>query len=230
MRPAPSTTTRRAGHLHDDLRRLVRRHDLGDPRPLLVAVRRHRDHGDGLRHRRGHPGGGLARDHRRRLDDGPNKVFFVFTPRNVGSCYDSSSAICAYSAYCAYHSYFVDSHLADVLYANHPYTDTAGVGRARRLRLGRAPEQRLGRRDDQRRQPRAQRGDHRPRRLRLVRLERQRERRQVRLDVRHAARARRRSAPYNQAIDGRHVLPAAGVEQRDELVRAHVRRRGPSTV
>ena len=59
---------------------------------------------------------------------GPNKMFFVFTPSNVGSCYDSTSDVCAYTQYCAYHSLFVDSGSAVVLYTNQPYTDSAAIG------------------------------------------------------------------------------------------------------
>jgi hypothetical protein len=44
--------------------------------------------------------------------------YFVFTPRNVGSCFGSS---CAYSYFCAYHSNFTASDGSEVLYANMPY-------------------------------------------------------------------------------------------------------------
>jgi hypothetical protein len=48
-------------------------------------------------------------------------IVFMFTPRNVGSCYSSSS--CAFSSYCAYHS---DMTVGGVrtLYANQPYTES----------------------------------------------------------------------------------------------------------
>ena len=59
---------------------------------------------------------------------GRGAEFFVFTPRNVGSCFDSSTGSCAYTYYCAYHSDFFDSHQHDVLYAAQPYPDTSGVG------------------------------------------------------------------------------------------------------
>jgi hypothetical protein len=52
-----------------------------------------------------------------------NSIFFVFTPRGVGSCYSSSS--CAFSSYCAYHSSF-SVNGANALYANQPYTGTVG--------------------------------------------------------------------------------------------------------
>ena len=52
---------------------------------------------------------------------GLNKVYFVFTPRGVGSCAGGSG--CAFSSYCAYHSGF-GSGSNTVLYANQPYTDT----------------------------------------------------------------------------------------------------------
>ncbi|HEX6491449.1 MAG TPA: hypothetical protein VF002_08790 [Gaiellaceae bacterium] len=59
---------------------------------------------------------------------GPTSEFFVFTPRNVGSCFDTSSGTCAYTYYCAYHSNYRDSLARDVIYANQPYPDTSGVG------------------------------------------------------------------------------------------------------
>lgn len=43
--------------------------------------------------------------------------FFMFTAKNVGSCFDSSH--CAFSYYCAYHS-----NVGNTLYANMPYADT----------------------------------------------------------------------------------------------------------
>ncbi len=49
---------------------------------------------------------------------GPSTEFFLFTPRNVGSCTSSSS--CAYTQYCAYHSW-IGSGSSVILYANQPY-------------------------------------------------------------------------------------------------------------
>jgi hypothetical protein len=48
-------------------------------------------------------------------------IYFVFTGRNVGSCYSSSS--CAFSSYCAYHS-SVSSGGKTWIYANQPYAAT----------------------------------------------------------------------------------------------------------
>jgi len=48
---------------------------------------------------------------------GPTKLFFMFTPKNVGSCSGSS---CAFSQYCAYHSW-AGSGTSVLLYANQPY-------------------------------------------------------------------------------------------------------------
>jgi hypothetical protein len=48
---------------------------------------------------------------------GTQNLFFVFTPRGVGSCAGSS---CAYSTYCAYHSWIGGGSNA-ILYANQPY-------------------------------------------------------------------------------------------------------------
>ena len=48
---------------------------------------------------------------------GPSHVFFVFTPKNVGSC---SGSACAFSYFCAYHSW-IGSGSSAILYANQPY-------------------------------------------------------------------------------------------------------------
>jgi hypothetical protein len=52
---------------------------------------------------------------------GPSAVFFMMTPRGVGSCYNSSN--CAFTQYCAYHNSF-GSGSTVTLYANIPYADT----------------------------------------------------------------------------------------------------------
>ncbi len=48
---------------------------------------------------------------------GSTKLFFVFTPKNVGSCAGSS---CAFTQYCAYHSW-IGSGSSAIPYANQPY-------------------------------------------------------------------------------------------------------------
>ena len=50
----------------------------------------------------------------------PSHLFFVFTAKNIGSCYGSS---CAFSQYCAYHSW-IGSGTSAILYANMPYAMT----------------------------------------------------------------------------------------------------------
>lgn len=53
---------------------------------------------------------------------GLTNEFFIFTPEEVGSCFDSGSSTCAYSYYCAYHSSFTSSFGdGTVVYANEPY-------------------------------------------------------------------------------------------------------------
>ena len=53
---------------------------------------------------------------------GLSNEFFIFTPPPVGSCFDSSSTLCAYSYYCAYHGSFTSSlGNGTVVYANLPY-------------------------------------------------------------------------------------------------------------
>ena len=55
---------------------------------------------------------------------GLNNLYFIFTAKGVGSCFNSSS--CAFSYYCAYHSH-IGSGSSVILYANQPYTDTVPV-------------------------------------------------------------------------------------------------------
>ena len=59
-------------------------------------------------------------------------MFFVFTAKNVGSCFDASH--CAFSYYCAYHGDFTGTNGVHYIYANQPYTNTApsscGTGQA----------------------------------------------------------------------------------------------------
>ena len=50
-----------------------------------------------------------------------NTTYFVFTAKNVGSCYNNSS--CAFSSYCAYHSNVAINGTV-VQYANQPYAVT----------------------------------------------------------------------------------------------------------
>jgi hypothetical protein len=53
---------------------------------------------------------------------GLNKMFIVFTSIGEGSCFDSTSSSCAYTAYCAYHGYF-GSTTSPTIYANMPYAN-----------------------------------------------------------------------------------------------------------
>jgi len=53
---------------------------------------------------------------------GLNKMFLVFTSSNEGSCFDSGSSSCAYTAYCAYHGAISGS--PDIVYSNEPYGNT----------------------------------------------------------------------------------------------------------
>jgi hypothetical protein len=51
--------------------------------------------------------------------------YFLYMPKNVGSCFDATGSVCAFSYYCAYHGF--DQRL---LYASIPYaaTDHRGCG------------------------------------------------------------------------------------------------------
>jgi hypothetical protein len=50
----------------------------------------------------------------------PSHLFFVFTAKNIGSCYGRS---CAFSQYCAYHSW-IGTGASAIMYANMPYAMT----------------------------------------------------------------------------------------------------------
>ncbi len=52
------------------------------------------------------------------------RIWFVFTPKNEGSCSGSS---CSYTEYCAYHGPSVDSAGGVLLYANMPYPVASSV-------------------------------------------------------------------------------------------------------
>jgi hypothetical protein len=47
-------------------------------------------------------------------------IYFLFTPPNVGSCFDSTATSCAFRDYCAYHSFF-GTGTGTTIYANHPF-------------------------------------------------------------------------------------------------------------
>jgi len=51
---------------------------------------------------------------------GLTNMYFIFTPKNVGSCFDSGSTTCAYTYYCGYHQY-LGSTSSPTIYANEPY-------------------------------------------------------------------------------------------------------------
>jgi hypothetical protein len=50
-------------------------------------------------------------------------MFFMFTARGIGGCFDSSGAECAFSTYCAYHGN-VGVGAGALIYADQPYTAT----------------------------------------------------------------------------------------------------------
>jgi IPT/TIG domain len=49
-------------------------------------------------------------------------MFFMFTPQNVGSCFDAGNGSCAYTQYCAYHGFTPSG----AIYANQPYAKAGG--------------------------------------------------------------------------------------------------------
>jgi PKD repeat protein len=56
------------------------------------------------------------------LPTGPSTEYFLFTPHNVGSCFDGTSSTCAYTGYCGYHSYIGTARSStEILYSNMPW-------------------------------------------------------------------------------------------------------------
>ena len=53
--------------------------------------------------------------------NGRNALFFILTPKNVGSCSNGFSGQCTTNSFCAYHSGFSGANGKPVLYANVPY-------------------------------------------------------------------------------------------------------------
>ena len=51
---------------------------------------------------------------------GLNKIYLVYTGMGEGSCFDSNSSSCAYTAYCAYHS-SIGSGPTAIIFGNEPY-------------------------------------------------------------------------------------------------------------
>jgi hypothetical protein len=49
---------------------------------------------------------------------GPTKMFFIFTPEGVQSCFPGA---CAYTAFCAYHSSINYPSAGEIIYGNQPY-------------------------------------------------------------------------------------------------------------
>ena len=52
---------------------------------------------------------------------GLTNIYFVYTGSGEESCFDASSASCAYSSYCAYHGFIPGA--TPVIYGNMPYAD-----------------------------------------------------------------------------------------------------------
>ncbi len=57
------------------------------------------------------------------LPTGMSTAYFVFFPIGVGSCFDGTSAECAYKQFCAYHGWIGSGGASTILYANMPYAD-----------------------------------------------------------------------------------------------------------
>jgi hypothetical protein len=57
----------------------------------------------------------------KKWNGGLTNIYFVYTGAGEGSCFDASSASCAYTSYCAYHSFIPGA--TPIIYANMPYAD-----------------------------------------------------------------------------------------------------------
>jgi hypothetical protein len=57
---------------------------------------------------------------------GLDRMYFLMTPNGVGSCFDALGTECTTNTFCAYHSFFVDSKVEQVIYANEPYMGPSG--------------------------------------------------------------------------------------------------------
>ena len=54
---------------------------------------------------------------------GPAHAFFLFLPKNVGTCQSAAGTECAFTSFCAYHSW-TGTGASQIIYANMPYADT----------------------------------------------------------------------------------------------------------
>jgi hypothetical protein len=59
--------------------------------------------------------------HAHSLPTGLGVQYYVMTPANVGSCFDSSSSQCSYNTYCGYHNNFTNGANQTILYADMPW-------------------------------------------------------------------------------------------------------------
>ena len=110
---------------------------------------------------------------------GLTKMFLVFTSSGEGSCFDSSGSSCAYAEYCAYHS-FIDTS-TPVVYGNEPFGNPS-VCQAPGTPSPNADPRRCRR---NRGQPRTHRSHYRSGVRRLVHRAGERDRRSLRLQLRH---------------------------------------------
>ena len=125
-------------------------------------------------------------------------MFFMFTPQNVGSCFDSSGSQCAYTVYCAYHG----TANSGAIYANQPY-----AAQSRGCDEGQYPNG-----DSNQADPTINVTSHEhneaitdPQLNAWYDAARQRERRQVRLELRRRSQGPN-GAEYNQTINGHHYF------------------------
>ncbi len=58
----------------------------------------------------------------------PSHLYFIFTPSNVGICFDSSDTQCSTNVFCAYHDSFLSGGSADIAYAVEPNNATIPGG------------------------------------------------------------------------------------------------------
>jgi hypothetical protein len=58
---------------------------------------------------------------------GTSHAFFLFLPKNAGSCFEARGATCAFTDFCAYHGY-AGTASNSTIYANIPYADVDRAG------------------------------------------------------------------------------------------------------
>ena len=187
------------------------------PEPAAASTGVHRCASDGLHHRCADPGGDRKRARTHRLDAEPVEALPPLHASERRLVRGQRELHLRLHDLLRLPQRLRRRH-GDVLYTNQPYTDTSGLAYPQACDSGQHPNGDWADATLNVIEPRAQRGDHRPERKRLVRLLRERERGQVRLELRYCRSVRPQRSVQPGDRD-RQVLPTTGVEQRIGLMR-----------